>query len=167
MLKVESMLVFLLLSVICRVEGSGSAAAHGFPGVGGCGRLLGIGLRLRGGHIPDNIATVDVNMDVEERKKMHYELDKDPASVASRCCNRCSRLCPCRGPVLVSLSVSLSKRTTHTPMTASHSFASRKILRHLCPSSRTFNLISQFWQHCNRQACLPGQSRQRHRTCLG
>jgi hypothetical protein len=84
MQKVAASLVFLLTSVICVVEGSGRVAALGFPGLVGSSRLMGIGLRLRGGHMPDNIATVDVDMDIEERKKMHYEFDKDPASVASR-----------------------------------------------------------------------------------
>jgi len=84
MQKVAANIVFLLASAICVVEGSGPVAALGFPGLVGSRRLMGVGLRLRGGHMPDNIATVDVDMDIEERKKMHYELDKDPASVASR-----------------------------------------------------------------------------------
>ena len=84
MKKVAANVVLLLASAIFVVEGSGPVAALGFPGLVGSRRLMGIGLRLRGGHMPDNIATVDVDMDNEERKKMHYELDKDPASVASR-----------------------------------------------------------------------------------
>ena len=42
-------------------------------------------LRLRGGHLPDNIATVDVDMNQEELRSMHFDIDKDVASIASRC----------------------------------------------------------------------------------
>lgn len=80
-------ILFIALSAVS-VAGEAWCSPRAILRGGGGLRPLAAGivaLRLRGGHMPDNIPTVDVDMDVEDRKRLHYDLDKDAASIASRC----------------------------------------------------------------------------------